>query len=111
MALKLSTANPYDGEATDAYWKIVETNINWLTRSSHVTLACYLNQDSRIALKQPITSRSFDWSGDEFPFDFNELDEAGNNTVKLAYEKIKSLTTTDEEGNVIPGEFANAQDV
>ena len=108
MALKISTQNPYDGTASEAYFKIVETNINWLNRSSHITLVGWVDRQARLDGKQPIISRSYDWSGEDFPFDFEELDEEGMNTVKIAYDKIKSLKTVDEEGNEVDGEFTNA---
>jgi hypothetical protein len=80
------------------YHKIVETNINWASRGSHVTLATYLNQQARLDGKNPLETTSFDWSGDEFPFDLPTLDAEGMNTIKVAYTKIKE-SKLDEEGN------------
>jgi len=104
MALIKSTNLPYDGEAVEAYWKIIETNINWLTKSSHVTISAWIDQEARENGKQPFTSRSFDWSGDEFDFDVE------GKLVSQAYIKIKAETVKDQEGNETPGEFANAVD-
>jgi len=97
MALIKSTTLPYDGDAVSAYWKIIETNINCVAKSSHVTIACWINKQARLDGKQPFTSQSFDWSGDDFPFSMELLDEEGNNAVKISYEKIKE-SKLDENG-------------
>jgi hypothetical protein len=108
MALQLTVASPYDGDI-DGYWKIIETNINWLSRGSHVTIACYVNKQARIDGKQPILTRSFDWSGqDDFPFDLELLDQENENVIHMSYEKIKE-SKLDENG-VESNEFVNAVD-
>lgn len=109
MALKLATNNPYDGVAQDCYYKIVEINTNWLEKSSHVVMLGYLDQTARQELRQPIVSKVYDWSGDEFPFTLEALDLEGNNQIKIAYAKIKE-SKLDEDGNET-NEFASAIDV
>jgi len=109
MALIKSTNLPYDGEAVEAYWKIIETNINWLTKSSHVTISAWIDQEARENGKQPFASKSFDWSGADFPFGIETLDEEGNNAVKISYTKIKE-SILDDEGNET-NEFINSVDV
>lgn len=91
------------------YWRIIETNINWASRSSHVSLAGYLTQEARQNDKQPMEVVSFDWSGENFPFDLPVLDGEGMNAVKVSYEKIKESKLDDkgEETNW----FADAEDV
>jgi hypothetical protein len=108
MALQLTTDSPYNGEIQDAYHRIIEININYSTRSSHVAMACYINRQARLDGKQPIKTQSFDWSGDEFPFDTVVLSEDGINAVSVAYEKIK-VSKLDEEGNET-NVFVNATD-
>ena len=99
MALEKAIQTPYDTiDAT--YWKVAETNINYLTNQAHVTLLGFVSKEARDAGKQSIMDRSYDWSGDDFPFTIEELDKAGINAVKLAYEKIKA----DEE-------FVGAKDI
>ena len=111
MALKLPTNNPYDGVAQDSYWKVVEMNINWLNKSMHVTLLGWLDEQSRIDGRQPISSRSYDWSGDDFPFNTDILMDEANALIGAIYGKIQGLTTIDDEGNEKAGEFATATDV
>jgi hypothetical protein len=104
MALKLSVENPYNGTADNAYWKVVDLNCNWLNKNCHVSLCAWVDQQARTDLKQPIAQRSFDWSGDRFDFDVEE------NLVAQVYAKIKSEVTTDQDGNITQGEFADAED-
>ncbi len=114
MALQISIPNNYGTNTT--YWKIVDLNINWLTKSSHVTLCGWVDKDARLDGKQPTDQRTYDWSGDDFPFDIAVLDEEDVNGLKIAYEKIKSLnnsTPNIEPGvpdTITPGEFNEAID-
>ena len=111
MALQLETENPFGEIAPAAYWKIIESNINWQDKSCHIVMACWVNKDFRMDEKQPIKSESFDWSGDEYPYTVEAMNEKGINLVVITYNKIKSLTITDEKGNVLPGDFSSAIDV
>ncbi len=111
MALQLETQNPYGEIASEAYWKIVESNINWQNYSCHISLCCWVNQQARLDGKQPFTSKNFDWSGSEFPYTIDAMNEAGNNLVIITYNKIKSSSTTNELGEEVPSEFSNALDV
>lgn len=96
MALLKTKTQPTG--TTCEYWKVIETNINWLNQSAHVSLAGFLDQAARQAGKQPLEAVSFDWSGEDFPFTLSVLDQENENTVKVAYEKIKE-SKLDEEGN------------
>lgn len=91
-----------------SYHKIIETNINWLNRDSHVVIATYLDQQARSNGRSPLTSVGFDWSGAEFPFEIELLDEVGENVLHVAYEKIK-LPILNEEGSDI-NIFSNSED-
>lgn len=108
MALKKSIkVNGWN--ITADYWKIVQVNIDYLNKQSHVVLALYLSQEDRTNGDKPLPeSRSFDWSGDEFPFDLAVLSEEGENSVKVAYEKIKESKLNDED--VETNFFADAED-
>jgi hypothetical protein len=88
MALLKKKQDPY-GNGGIEYFKIIETNINWLDKTCHITLAGYVNQKARDEGKQPIESESFNWANEEFPFDLEKLNLKDENTVKVAYEKIK----------------------
>ena len=107
MALQKLKDDPY-GNGGINYWKIVETNINWLDKFSHVTLAGYLSRDARLAEKRPFEIQSFNWSGDEFPFGLDILNQEDENIVHIAYNKIKE-SKLDEEGNET-NFFADAKD-
>lgn len=114
MALQISIPNNYGTETT--YWKIVDTNINWLTKSSHITLCGWVDKQARLDGKQPTDQRSYDWGGTEFPFEVATLDEEDVNILTVAYEKIKSLTTVtpgvepETPDTITPGEFNEAVD-
>jgi len=83
MALELIKSTNYGIDAT--YHKIVQVNINWHTRESLVELHSFIDQTRRESGAHLIASQSFYWSGDEFPFDFDQ------NNVQTAYTKIKTL--------------------
>jgi hypothetical protein len=109
MALQTNIINPYDGDNEFGYYKIVETNIDWLKKTCHVVLAGYYNERARIDGKQSIECIAFDWQGNDFPFDIETLNEEGHNVVLLAYQKIKE-SKIDENG-IETNPFANALDV
>lgn len=86
------------------YWSLTDVNINWDSKSAHLVLSGYIDEDSKkVKGELPLDSRSFDFN-DELPF------TKGGNSEEEGYEYIKSYTTTDSEGNVIPGEFNDAID-
>ncbi len=97
MALYKQKEDIY-GNSGIKYWRIVETNINWAQKASHIVLAGYVSKDARLAEKQPLECISFDWSNEDFPFTLDILDQEGENVVKVAYEKIKE-SKLDEGGN------------
>lgn len=112
MALQLSTPNPFDGVAEECYYKIIETNINYLYNTAHVSMGGWLDKASRDDGKNPIISESFDWSGDEFPFNISVLNEEDKNTISVSYEKIKESkpkteTVNGEVVEVVPFEETN----
>ena len=71
MALIKPIVTPYDSITAD-YWKIVATNINWLSKTAHVELAGWLTEEARRAGKSPIMSRTFEWHANNFPFNFSD---------------------------------------
>jgi hypothetical protein len=87
MALKIEKDTNYGVSAT--YWKIIETNINYLSKNSRVVVAGYIDQKARDNGKEPLAGFGFDWNGEEFPFSVDALTE--ENPVKIAYEKIKKI--------------------
>lgn len=108
MALQITLPDNY-GNGGVSYWKIIESNINWLTKNSHIVMAGYVDKQARDDLRQPLDFRSYDWANDEFPFDVLALSEEGHNTLTIAYEKIKQPKLNDE--GVDTNEFTNALDV
>ncbi len=87
------------------WWVVIETNINWLRETAHVVVAGWINEQAYLDGKQPIDSKSYDYSGDDFPFKIEELDKAGVNTLSVAYEKIQEpkiveeIETPEKEGD------------
>lgn len=50
------------------YWKIVQTDVNWVRKSCVVTLAGWVNKDARDNGKDPFSYEAFTWGGEQFPF-------------------------------------------
>lgn len=84
MALLKTIPTAYGVDAE--YWKVVETNTDWLNRRSHVTMHGWLDQQARVDDKTPLTSRVYDWLGDDFPF----VESEPQNEREIAYLKIKA---------------------
>lgn len=80
------------------YWKVLETNINYLNKNSHVTIGLYKDKQARIDGKRPVETQSFDWAGDNFPFTVGAMEQ--ENVIAISYEKIKEPKL---ETVVIPG--------
>jgi len=72
------------------WWVVIETNINWLTETAHVTLAGWVDEKAYTDGKQPIDSKSYDYTKEDFPFKISELDKPDVNTLSVAYEAIKA---------------------
>lgn len=108
MAFSLTKSTQYGINAT--YYKVIETNINYLNKTAHVTLAGWVDQEARDTNKQPIDSVSVDFTPDNFPFNTTELDPKDINPVKVAYESVIELSVAE---NVTPevAAFANAERV
>lgn len=68
---------------TASYHKIADINISWHKKECGVTIECYLNEQSRLDNKSPLTS--FFYYYNEVSFD---IDVEGNLTEQL-YNKIK----------------------
>jgi len=89
MALEITKTTQYGNNAT--YWRVVETNVNWIRDDSHVTLAGYISSKERNAGNAPIATVNLDWPSEDNPFVLSELDKANTNTISVAYKKIKTL--------------------
>ena len=72
-----------------SYWKVVETNVNWLNALSHITVAGYISKEASDSRLAPIESVSFDLNGADFPFN---VDFSATNLSQLFagfYSKVK----------------------
>lgn len=107
MSLQIKLPDKF-GNGGVEYFKIVETNINWLTRSAHIVLAGWINEQARLDGKEPMDTKSFDLAGDEFPFDIEKLSEEGVNTLSVAYEVIKEPKIEEEKDTNV---FSKAVDL
>jgi hypothetical protein len=92
MALEL-TKN-LDNGFSGNYWKVLETNINWKDKYSHITLGLFKDKAARDAGKTIIDAKAYDWSGADFPF----VD--GKSPRDTSYDKIK-----------VTAEFSGSKDV
>ena len=96
MALDIKKDTMYGISAT--YFKILETNINYLNGVCHVTLAGYADKVARDAGAEPLMLIHFDWpEGPDgvvknMPITISEQNKLDKNTVSIAYTVIKSLS-------------------
>ena len=104
MALKKEKTLP-TGHVIE-YWRVVETNINYVDRVARITLGGYLNRASRLAGARPAETIAFDFSLETFPFDVATLDT--KNPIKIAYIEAKKsrLDANGQETNW----FVDSQD-
>ena len=104
MALKLdSFEDSYGNTYTDSYSRVVETNLNYDTKSAHITINIYKDEQARIDGKQPVAQKTYDVTGDDFEtyYNFSELDKKDVNTVSQSYLYIKRpLIVEGEETNI-----------
>jgi hypothetical protein len=96
MALQITLPDRY-GNGGTKYWKIIETNINWLNSTAHVVMAGWVSEQARLDGKEPLDSIAYDFTADNFPFVISELDKEGVNTLTVAYEAIKAPKIATEE--------------
>lgn len=104
MAIKL--ARILDTGFTGDYWKIIQTNINYLDKYSNIVMALFKDKVARDAGKSPITSVSYGWHGDDFPFSIAAM--SVTNPVEISYKKIKASKIIN---GLETNEFANGVDV
>jgi len=105
MALQIAIQTVYSVPAS--YWRLAELHINYVDRATHIVMVGYVDYQARTDGASPIALRNFDLSGEEFPFNENEP----QNEREIAYEIIKAHPRYDNDGNQIPGEFAEALDI
>lgn len=87
--MKLNLPDRY-GNGGVEHWVVIETNINWLTESAHVTVAGWVDEKAYLDGKQPMDTKYYDYTKDDFPFQLSELDKPDVNTLSVAYEAIKA---------------------
>lgn len=85
MALKKEKTLP-TGHVIE-YWRVIETNINYVDRTAHIAFGGYLNRAMRLGGAKPADSIAFDFSPDNFPFDLATLDT--KNPLKISYIEAK----------------------
>lgn len=115
MALQITIPDCY-GNGGSKYWKIIETNINWLNSTAHVTVGGWVSEQARLDGKDPLDTRSYDFMADNFPFVISELDKEGVNTLSVAYEaitkpKIETVQTGEQVQEIDKNEFSSAADI
>lgn len=108
MALLLNYETKSGFKCSESYWKVIETNINWLNRTAHVVLAGWVNAKAKEDGKSPMDTKSYDYTEENFPFDEQELKSEGVSTRTIAYEAIKAPKV---EGEVDQNVFSSAVDI
>lgn len=93
--MALSKVLPTDFGIDATYWKIVDLNINWLSRETHISLLGWSDKVSREAGRKELARKIFSFSGDDFPF----LDIEPQNEREIAYDKIKQTELFADSGD------------
>ena len=105
LLLKLPTSRGIDA----TYWRIdgADPTIDERKKTMRVALYGFVDADSTDV--EPIDTRVINLSGENFvePADRTSSQDSRD----WLYSAIKAMTTTDEEGETIPGEFADATEV
>jgi len=84
------------------YWKIVRIDIDFQNKYTGVTVGLYKDKAARDTDKQVLETFTFEWYGDDFPFDLEKLSKPNVNPVTIAYDKIKKMRPEEHEAEV-PG--------
>ena len=93
--MALSKVLPTDFGIDATYWKIVDLNINWLSREAHISLLGWSDKVSRELGKKELSRKIFSFYGEEFPF----LDIEPQNEREIAYEYIKQTDLFTNSGD------------
>lgn len=103
MALQLEHELPTGVKAN--YWRILQINMDFQNKHAAITVGLYKDKKAREADKQVLEAFTFDWYGDDFPFDLEKLSAAKANPIIIAYDKIKKMRTEDQSAEVpgLPG--------
>lgn len=104
MALQLRYEDSFGNDNTEAYQKVIQTNIDWTNKKAYVVLGVYKDKKSRDNGKQPVGAAEFlfpmevDVGTKEVPlkkeikFDsFFGATAKGKNASEQAYNAIKEL--------------------
>jgi len=107
MALnkKLPTSRGIDA----TYWRIDGANPTIDERKKTMRVALYGFVDADSTDVEPIDTRVINLSGENFVESADRT--SSQDSRDWLYSAIKAMTTTDEEGETIPGEFADATEV
>ena len=128
MALSKQITTVYNGNVFATYWKIANIDIDWIESVAKVKLIGFVSQDARTANKGPIDTKTFNWSGSNFPFieagydvtdeetqEVTHVDGLDDKTPRqLAYTCIKTKKTTEiQDGREVEIDsiFSDAEDV
>ena len=102
MALQQIIQHPTG--AYSQYWKISETNLNYISKTGTIKMLGYVSEQARLDGKQNLDFRTFEVSEENFETYFlpSAIDPQDINQVKNAYLYIKSIPD---------GEFFGSTDV
>jgi hypothetical protein len=75
------------------YWKIVQTNLDYITKTGTIKMFGYISEQARLENRRHLDYRSFDVSEGNFETYFvpSAIDPQDINQVKNAYLYIKSI--------------------
>jgi len=86
------------------YWAITDFNIDWFASVARIEIGGFLNQETRLAGKNPLVKVSVEWAGDDFIFQKGGSD----NLLAVSYTKLKQ-SKLDNDGNEL-NIFVDAED-
>jgi len=88
MALQIQKI--FNNGVSAEYWKVVKTNIDWLTQKANISVYCYIDKKTRDEGKEPICSKNIQFEavkdfGGKSEFQFLVTD----NIIAKSYELLK----------------------
>lgn len=91
MALQKTIQHPTG--ATSSYWRVVNTNLDYISDIAYVVIVGYIDEQTRLDNRSPLDQRNYSVIGDNFTtyFSITELDK-NTNPVEQAYIYIKTLS-------------------
>lgn len=91
MALIQPFEDQFGNTNNNAYWKVVQVNCDYMGQTGHMTVNIYKSKTARNNGKQPLSQKSYDFTGETFDSVYGTANLDTNNPVKASYNYLKTL--------------------